>query len=148
MASWGLSKYIETKLQITCFHLILSLKKKKRDLELFSLPHFSHNFWRKIFFLLYTINWPGYIVWLPLLCEILGNISQIFWFFGLLRGRGRSKRTKTSQTKSSPKLKITCHVSYLRNCIVHDHDFWDTLLKWWYLQMCFSFFQNFDFLGC
>ena len=26
--SWGLSKYIETKLQTTCFHLILSFFKK------------------------------------------------------------------------------------------------------------------------
>ena len=28
MPSWGLSKYIETKLQTTCFHLILSFFKK------------------------------------------------------------------------------------------------------------------------
>ena len=28
-ASWGLSKYIETKLQTTCFHLILSFFKNK-----------------------------------------------------------------------------------------------------------------------
>ena len=35
MTSWGLSKYIETKLQTTCFHLILSFFKKiRRGLEL------------------------------------------------------------------------------------------------------------------
>ena len=28
MASWGLSKYIETKLQTTCFHLTLSSVEK------------------------------------------------------------------------------------------------------------------------
>ena len=28
---WGLSKYIETKLQITCFHLILSFVKKSKE---------------------------------------------------------------------------------------------------------------------
>ena len=73
MASWGLSKNIETKLQTTCFHLILRwVFFKKRSL--ITLPHFSHNFWRKIFLLLCSINWPNFIVWLPLLCEILGNM--------------------------------------------------------------------------
>ena len=50
MASWGLSKYIESKLQTTWFHLILSFFLKiKRILELVYKPHFLHNFWRKIF---------------------------------------------------------------------------------------------------
>ena len=49
-------------------------EKIKRGLELVFLPHFLHNFWRKIFLLLYSINWPNFIVWLPLLCEILGNM--------------------------------------------------------------------------
>ena len=40
LTCWWLSKYIETKLQ----------------------PHFLHNFWRKIFLLLYSINWPNFIV--------------------------------------------------------------------------------------
>ena len=63
ISSWGLSKYIETKLQITCFYLILSFFKKiKRGLELVSLPHFLHNFWIQIFLLLYSINWPSFIV--------------------------------------------------------------------------------------
>ena len=74
MVSWGLSKYIETNLQTTCFHLILSFFKKiKRGLKLVSLPHFLHNFLRKLFLLIYSIDWPNFIVWLPLLCEILGN---------------------------------------------------------------------------
>ena len=46
----------------------------KRGPELVSLPHFPHNFWRKIFLLVYSINWPNFLVWLPLLCEILGNM--------------------------------------------------------------------------
>ena len=77
MASWGLSKYIETKLQTTRFHLMIKLflkkKKKKRGLELVPLFHFLHNFCRKVFSLLYSINRPNCIVWLPLLCEILGG---------------------------------------------------------------------------
>ena len=38
------------------------------------LPHFLHHFWRKIFILLYSINWPNFIAWFPLLCEILSSI--------------------------------------------------------------------------
>ena len=41
----GLSKYVETKLQTTCFYLILSIFVKiKRGLELVSLSHFLHNY--------------------------------------------------------------------------------------------------------
>ena len=71
MASWGLWKYAETKLQTTCFHLI-SFFRKQRGLELVSLPRFLHNFWRNII-LLCSIIWPNFIVCLPLLCEILDN---------------------------------------------------------------------------
>ena len=46
--------------------------KIKRGLVIVSLPHFPHNFWRKIFLL--PIDWPNFIVWLPLLCEILDNM--------------------------------------------------------------------------
>ena len=46
-----------------------------RGLELVFLPHFQYSFWRKIFLLLCSINWPNFIVWLPLLCEILDNMS-------------------------------------------------------------------------
>ena len=31
MQSWGPSKYIETKLQTTCFYLILSFSKKQKE---------------------------------------------------------------------------------------------------------------------
>ena len=45
MTSWGLSRYNETKLQTTCFHVNLSFfKKLKRGLELV-----SHDFGEKYF---------------------------------------------------------------------------------------------------
>ena len=69
LASWGLSKLIETKLQTTC----ILPQIKKRGLELVSLPHFLHNFCRKKF-LLYSFTWPNFNAWLPLLHEILSNI--------------------------------------------------------------------------
>ena len=54
-------------------HIKLS-QKIKRGLELVSLPHFRHHSWRKIFFLLYSINWSNFVVWLSILCKVLGNI--------------------------------------------------------------------------
>ena len=46
MASWGLLKYIGTKLQSTCSKLFQKIKK---GLELVSLPHFLHDFFKKYF---------------------------------------------------------------------------------------------------
>ena len=40
------------------------------------------------------------------------------------------------------------HTPYLRNYTSSDHNFWCTCVKWWYLQVLSSFFQNFDFVGC
>ena len=73
MPSWGLLKHIETKLQTFYLPHIKLFKKIKRGLGLVSLPHFPQNLSRKIFLLLYYINWPLFIVWLPLLREILDN---------------------------------------------------------------------------
>ena len=39
-----------------------------------SLPHFMHDFSRKIFLTLYSLNWPDLIAWLSLLLETLGNV--------------------------------------------------------------------------
>ena len=46
--SWGVSEHIETKLQTICFYLTT------KGLELVSLSHFLHDFWRKMFILLYS----------------------------------------------------------------------------------------------
>ena len=44
---------------------------------LVSLLHFLHDFWRKIFFLLYSINWLRFISLLFLLYGILGNMCVV-----------------------------------------------------------------------
>ena len=46
-------------------------------MELVSLPHFLHDFWRKIFLTLYFINWPNVIASFPLLLEISGNMCVV-----------------------------------------------------------------------
>ena len=48
--------------------------RTKRDLDLISLPHLMHVFRRQIFLSLCCINWPNFLVFLFLLCEIMGNM--------------------------------------------------------------------------
>ena len=43
---------------------------------------------------------------------------------------------------------FVCCTPYLMKHTSYDCDFWYTFVKWWHLQVVFSFFQNFDFLGC
>ena len=45
----------------------------KKALGLVSPPHIMHGFLRKIFVMLYFIDWQNFIVWLSLLLEISGN---------------------------------------------------------------------------
>ena len=46
-----------------------------------SPPHFVYDFSRKMFLILYSINWSNLTVWLPLLLDILGIcIFQLFLF--------------------------------------------------------------------
>ena len=62
--------------KLSCRPLALAHIKlfNKRGLEIVSLPHFLHDFWRKTFILLYSINWPNFIFLLILLRQILGNM--------------------------------------------------------------------------
>ena len=52
-----------------------------KGLRIVSLPHFVYDFIRKMFHMLYSINWPNFIAWLPLLLEILVNtcIAIVCW---------------------------------------------------------------------
>ena len=43
----------------------------EKGLGIVSPTYFVYNFSRKIFFVLYSINWPNFIVWLLLLLEVL-----------------------------------------------------------------------------
>ena len=84
MPSWGLSKYIQTKLQTTCSYLIYSFFKNKERSGI-SLPAsftvwFLNNFFLAIFYysiLLCYITWSNFIVWLPLLRKILGSMCIV-----------------------------------------------------------------------
>ena len=43
-------------------------------MELVHKLHFLHDFWKKLFLTLYSINWKNFTVQLPLLFQISGNI--------------------------------------------------------------------------
>ena len=45
-----------------------------KRLEIVSPPNFEYDFSTKLFHILYSISWPNFIVWLPLLLEILDNM--------------------------------------------------------------------------
>ena len=44
-------------------------------------PNFVYDFLRKMFLMLYYINWPNFLVWLPLLPEMLGNMCIVIVCF-------------------------------------------------------------------
>ena len=54
---------------------MLNFGFSEKGLEIVSPPHFVYDFSRKIFLMLYSINWPNFIVWLSLLLHILGNMG-------------------------------------------------------------------------
>ena len=49
----------------------------KKGMELVSLPRFVLDFSRKLFLMLYSIDWPYLIVWLPLWRRKLWNLPSI-----------------------------------------------------------------------
>ena len=53
---------------------MLNFNFSEKGLGLVSPPHFVYDFSRKMFLMLHSINWPYFIVWLPLLLEVLGNM--------------------------------------------------------------------------
>ena len=54
----------------------------EKGLEIVSPSNFVIDFSRKMFFMLYYINWPNVIVWLSLLFQILANMCITICFQG------------------------------------------------------------------
>ena len=46
----------------------------EKGLGIVSSPHFVYDFSIKMFLMLYSIIWPNFIAWWPLLLKILGNM--------------------------------------------------------------------------
>ena len=66
-------------LKLSCWPLAFTsykafFKKNKKSSRT-SLPaSFRHDFWRKLLILLYSINWPNFIVYLPLLLLFVNHV--------------------------------------------------------------------------
>ena len=59
----------------------LNFTFSEKRLGLVSSSHFEYDFSRKIFLMLYSINWPKFIVRFPLLLEILSNMCIIIVYY-------------------------------------------------------------------
>ena len=53
---------------------MLNLDFLDKGLGIVSLAHFVYDFSTKMFLMLYPINRPNFIVWLPLLLETIDNM--------------------------------------------------------------------------
>ena len=60
---------------------MLNFRFSGKGQEIFSTLHFVYDFSRKMFFMLFSINWANIIVGLPLLLKILGNMLIAIVFF-------------------------------------------------------------------
>ena len=56
---------------------MLNLNFSEKGLGLISTLHFVYNVSRKMFLMLYSTNWSNFIVWMPLLLEIMDNICVV-----------------------------------------------------------------------
>ena len=53
---------------------MLNFNLLEKGLGLVSASYFEHDFSRKMFLMLHYINWPDFIVWLPLLLKLFDNM--------------------------------------------------------------------------
>ena len=77
----------------------------------------------------HTISQEPYIIWSWFLLHICKMMIS--------PGGNKGKKKK-----KVPKMKNNYirHAPYLCNSVAYDLNFWYTIVKWWNLQMCFSFF--------
>ena len=63
------------KIKIDCTSRdMLNFNVLEKNLGIVSLSHSVYDFWEKMVLVFYSINWPSFLFWLPLLCGILGNM--------------------------------------------------------------------------
>ena len=96
---------------------------------------------------LHFISQEPYIIWSWFMVHMCKRIISpgVFYIFSKFSGSivGWKSKKWPKMTKN-----YVCCTPYLSKHTWFDHVFCCTSLKWWHLQMFFSFFQNFGFLGC
>ena len=103
-----------------------NVKKKSVTLHISGMKHY-------MIFIYGTLLW-NYISWVFF-------IFSKFWFSGLLGGCKREKAVQNVK-------KFCLLYSISQEPYIILLRLWYTYVKWWYLQGCFLFIQNFDFVGC
>ena len=78
---------LEHRIKTKCIKIKLLIQRYvkfwflEKSLGLISPSHFVYIILRKYFLNLYSIKWPNFIIWLPVLLEILDNMcTVIIWF--------------------------------------------------------------------
>ena len=103
-----------------------------------------------------TISWFFYTSvsvfssWFLLSCTLFSDqpcILLSFYFSFVLFLGGHPPLCVTFSVRMSVCLSV-CRAPYPRNRTSSNHNIWYTCVKWSYIQPFFSFFWNFDFLGC
>ena len=70
-----------TSTQSHILSLIPNVDFLKKGLRIISPPHSVYDLSRKMFLILYSINWRKFIVWFSLFREVLGNMCVVnLWF--------------------------------------------------------------------
>ena len=67
----------------------------------------------------------------------LQPVVSLFWNFHFLGCWGGNRVKKMPRMKNNNHI---LHTPYLKNSITYNHDFGDTGVKWWYLQVFFEIF--------
>ena len=101
------------------------LRKIKRGLELASLSYFLHDFWRKLFLTLHSINWPNFFRWnfLDNMCivNIYFLVNDVIYFeinltffikrFSYVNNKSMNKNSIILRTKRAFKMKWKAFLS-------------------------------------
>ena len=80
---------VKLRLLIRRYAQFLLLEK---GLRIVFLPYFKYDFSRKMFLMLYSINWQNFIVWLPLLFQILVNMCIAILFYQVVTSYNTSNQ--------------------------------------------------------
>ena len=108
-----------------------------KGLGIVSPAHFVYDFSTKMFLMLYSINWPNFIAWSPLLLEILGNMCIAIVCQVATSGFSNPDVFSTWLTRHDVNLNIFKGLSVDKNCLWH----YSVPLKALFVLKIFKFFS-------
>ena len=104
--------------------------------------------WQKTVCCALYISQESYIIWSMFIVHMCNRMISPGFFY--IYSKFLFLEWASKREKNSPKWRIIMfavfHISWSIYAS-YDCDFWYTCVKWWHLQMVFSFILNFDFPG-